>query len=41
MEYLVGLLCLLGLFVLLDVMIGEDDQSIPSDLVRRRKDREL
>ena len=41
MEYLVGLLCLFGLFILLDVMMGEDDQSIPNDVVRRRKDREL
>jgi len=39
MEYVLGLLCVLGLFVLLDIALGEDDTSIPREVVRRRNDR--
>ena len=39
MEYVLGLFCVLGLFILLDIAMGEDDTSIPRDVVRRRNDR--
>lgn len=39
MEYVLGFLCVLGLLVLLDVALGEDDTSIPRDVVRRKVDR--
>lgn len=39
MEYILGLLCVLGLFILLDIALGEDDTSIPRDVVRRKGDR--
>ena len=39
MEYVLGLFCVLGLFILLDIALGEDDTSIPRDVVRRKGGR--
>lgn len=39
MEYVLGLFCVLGLFILLDIALGEDDTSISRDVVSRKGDR--
>ena len=38
-ELVFLLFCVISLFVLLDIAMGEDDTSIPRDVVRRKGDR--
>ena len=39
MEYVLGFLCLFGFLIVLDCALGEDDTTIPRDVVRRKGDR--